>query len=415
MKLLMLSQYYDPEPFPFPHQTAKRMREKGHQVKVLTGFPSYPRGCIYPGYRQSLLKREAIDGVEVIRLPLLPDHSLSSARRTLYYVSLAASATVIAPFVSGNPDLVFSFPQLPLGIPAWIIGLIHGIPFVYNIQDIFPESMRIVGMSETHPVYKLIDRFAKFVYSKAAAISVISEGFRENLVSKGVPREKIRVIHSWTDDNIYRPESPDPILAAEYGTAGRFNVVFAGNMGPPQGLHSVIKAAQLLKGIPDIQFLFIGDGNEKENLEQLVRKCEIGNVRFIPRQPPSRMPQFFALADVLLVHLVEDPLFAITIPCKTQSYLACGKPILMAVRGDAASLVTAAGAGRCARPSDPEDIARALKEFYHLPREVREEVGKRGKAFYLENLSLAVQTEKYEKLFCELAENISTSTRDARS
>ena len=110
MKLLMLSQYYDPEPFPFPHQTAKRMREKGHQVKVLTGFPGYPRGCIYPGYRQSLLKREAIDGVEVIRLPLLPDHSLSSARRTLYYVSLAASATVIAPFVSGNPDLVFSSP-----------------------------------------------------------------------------------------------------------------------------------------------------------------------------------------------------------------------------------------------------------------------------------------------------------------
>jgi colanic acid biosynthesis glycosyl transferase WcaI len=206
-------------------------------------------------------------------------------------------------------------------------------------------------------VTRWVSRLARFVYHRAAAITVISPGFRRNLVDKGVPPEKIHVIPNWADEDIYRPVPRDEALAAQHNLTGRFNIVFGGNMGVAQGLQNVIEAATLLRDTPEAQFVFIGDGVEKDVLCRMVHERGLDNVRFVGRQPVREMPRFFALADVLLVHLKRDPLFEITIPSKTLAYLACGRPILGVVSGDPASdsfqmkedIATASYDVRCAR------------------------------------------------------------------
>jgi colanic acid biosynthesis glycosyl transferase WcaI len=405
LRILILSQYYDPEPIIYPHQLAKGLLERGHKVTVITGYPNYPRGKVYPEYKQKLWQWDTLDGIRILRLPLFPDHSLSRIRRAVCYLSFALSSSMIAPFLKVPADIYFVFEPITLGIPAFLISTFKKKPFVYNVQDMYPESMLTINIPNKSIIYKSIDKYAKFVYHKASAISVISQGFKRNIVSKGVPEHKIHIIHNWADDNIYKPVPRDEGLAEKYGLKGRFNVIYAGNMGPPQGLENVIKAAAGLTDIPEFQFVLIGDGNERIRLEKSVRDRNLTNVRFISRQPGSQMPFFYALADGLLVHLLNNPLFDITIPSKTQSYLACGRPIIMSVGGDAAHLVEEAGAGVIARPSDPGDLARAVRALYGMVPADRDAMGISGRNYYLTNLTAKIQIEKYEDIFKEIISN----------
>lgn len=403
MRILMLTQYYDPEPMTIPHELARGMVERGHEVTAITGFPNYPLGRIYEGYKQRLRQWDKLDGVKVLRLPLYPDHSLSAIKRSAYYLSLAFTSAILGIVLGGPADIIFVFHPHTMAIPAWWIGLLRRIPFVLNIQDMYPESLTTVNISNKSLIYKGVDRFTKFVYSRACLLSVISPGFRKSLINKGVPEGKIEVILNWADEKIYCPMPRDESLAAQCGMAGCFNVVYAGNMGPPQGLMNVIEAATILSDTTtdaaDIQFVFIGDGNEKSSLMRAVNDRNLRNVRFLPRQPASKMPFFYALADVLLVHLIDDPLFEITIPCKTQSYLACGRPLLMCLKGDAADLVLQAGAGLVACPSVPLDLARAVKYLYEMPPEKRQAMGDRGRDYFLKNLTIKASVDKYEAVF----------------
>lgn len=405
MDILILSQYYNPEPMPFPHELARTLVCRGHRVRVITGFPNYPRGEVFEGYCQSPIMRETMDGVEVVRLPLYVDHSMSKLRRAAYYLSLMFSATLMGPFVSGRPDVIFVFHPLTMAIPAWVIGLLKRAPYVYNIQDMYPESLAIVGLSPRHPVYRAVGWFARFVYARASAVSVISDGFKRLLVDKGIPAAKVEVIMNWADEETYRPRQRDEALAEASGMAGRFNILFAGNMGPAQDLMSVIRAAGLLEAdVPAIQFVFIGSGGELEALVAEADARGLTNVRFLPRRPASEMSAYFALADALLAHLRDEYLFEITIPSKTQSYLAAARPVLMAVKGNAAELVMRAGAGVTARPSDPADIARAARELYEMPEAERAAMAERGYRFFCQNMSLGVCANQYETLFRRLVD-----------
>ena len=223
-----------------------------------------------------------------------------------------------------------------------------------------------------------IGRMAKWVYSKAAAILVISPGFRQNLVDKGVPPEKIHVISNWVDTETYHRAEPDPKLAQELGLAGRFNVMFAGNMGEAQGLETVIRAAKLLEDDPHIQFVMVGDGIALPRLQQLTEEQHLTNVRFLGRYPAQGMSRLYALADALLVHLKDDPLFRITIPHKILAYLGSGKPILAAVSGDVSDLVSATGAGVTCAPENPQALAAAVRSLQSMPDGERRAMGERG-------------------------------------
>ncbi|MCL0086442.1 glycosyltransferase family 4 protein [Thermodesulfovibrionales bacterium] len=198
---------------------------------------------------------------------------------------------------------------------------------------------------------------------------------------------------------------PESTLAAEHGLAGQFNVVYAGNMGFAQALDTVIEAAQQLSDLPEVQFVFIGDGVDEARLRQMVAQRQVSNVRFLGRQPAERMPHFFALADLLLVHLKRDPLFEITIPSKTLAYMACGRPILMAVAGDAADVVRDAGAGLTCAPQAPKALAGAVRTLYAMPAAERERMGEAGREAFLNHYTRRVLMDRYEALFRDIVYN----------
>jgi len=404
MRILILSQWYPPEPASIPHAMAHDLIKRGHQALSITGFPNYPSGKIYPGYRQRLWQREALDGVPVLRLPLYPDHSRSGVRRVLNFLSFATSASLLGPALSGPADVMYVYhPPLTIGLPAWWIGLLRRVPFIYEIHDMWPETLMATGMMRSRMVLTMLNRLARFIYNRAAAITVISPGFKRNLIAKGVPADKIHVISDWADEDLYRPLPPDQALAAEHGLAGRFNIVYAGNMGFAQGLDTVIEAAQQFSDLPEVQFVLIGDGVDEARLRQMVVQRQVSNVRFLGRQPAERMPGFFALADLLLVHLKRDPLFEITIPSKTLAYMACGRPILMAVAGDAADVVRGAGAGLTCAPQDPKALADAVRTLYAMPAAERERMGEAGRGAFLNHYTRHVWMDRYEALFREVA------------
>ena len=308
MRVLILSQFYAPEPIPKPHELAVGLAEKGHEVVAVTGFPNYPHGSLYEGYHMRPWRWEMRDGIRVLRLPLFPDHSRSSLRRILNYTSFMAVSSFLGPLRSGPVDVIYVWhPPLTIGVPAWLMGLMRRVPFVYGVHDLWPEAVAATGMVRSRRVLSWMSRLEKFVYRRASAITVVSPGYKQNLMGKGVPADKVHVITDWANESIFRPVPPDGALAAEMGMEGRFNVLFGGNMGLAQGLDTVIQAAQRLAHVPEIQFVFAGDGLDRPRIEALVQERGLNNVRFLGRQPLERMPHLCALSDVLLHHFRRDP------------------------------------------------------------------------------------------------------------
>ena len=360
-------------------ELAQTLMAHGHQVTVLTGFPNFPSGQLHPGYRVQLLQRETIAGVPVVRVPLYPEHSRSRIKRAMNYLSFALSAATLGACAVSKPDVMFVYhPPLTIGIPAYVLSRLWRIPFVYQIQDMWPETLSATGMLNNTAVLKIIGRFAKCVYEKAAAICVISPGFHANLIEKGVPADKVHLISNWVDPQAYYVAAPDPDLAEDLRLSNRFNVMFAGIFGAAQGLEVVLEAAKLLRDLKDVQFVLVGDGIALPGLKKMASDQSLNNVLFLGRYPQDRMPALYALADVLLVHLKHDPLFSITIPHKTLTYLASGKPILAAVAGDTANVVTQAGAGIACPPSDPDALAESVRKLYHFERAGLQRMGMNG-------------------------------------
>ncbi|GAA5503404.1 hypothetical protein Dxin01_03161 [Deinococcus xinjiangensis] len=376
----------------------------GYEVEVLTGFPNYPGGKVYPGYKIKAYQREIVEGVPVLRVPLYPSHDQSGAKRALNYLSFAAAASVGSLFLK-RPDVVYVYhPPATASLPALVLRALKGVPFVYDIQDLWPDTLAATGMMERSAVLNTVGSFMDQVYRRAAHVTILSKGFKEKLIERNVPATKLTVIPNWTDEAQIQLPEPNPARAAELGFRDRFNVVFAGTMGKAQALETVLDAADLLRqSAPSARFVMIGGGVEVEGLKQQAQDRELSNVTFLPRRPPSEIGEVLGLADALLVHLKDDPLFAITIPSKTQAYLMTGKPILMGVRGDAAEMVKTAGAGIAFEPQNPEALARAVQEMLALTPAQRQSMGAAGREYYFAELSLAAGAQHFAQIFEQVA------------
>jgi len=404
VRVLILTQYYPPEPIPKPHELAQGLAERGHEVIVITGFPNYPAGKLYPDTRLRLWRWETLDGIRILRLPLYPDHSRSVVRRALNYGSFAVAAGLLGSVLSGPVEVMFAeHPPLTIGLAAWVIGRLRQTPFVYSVNDLWPESVEATGMVRNRRLLNWMRHLERFVYRRAAAIAVISPGFKANLVGKGLPPGMVHVIPHWADESLYRPVPPDPVLARDLGMAGRFNIVFAGQLGLAQGLDVVLEAAEELSDLVDVQFVLVGDGTDADRLRRSAGQRGLKNIRFLERQPAKRMPHIYAVSDVLLVHLRNEPLFRITIPSKTVAYMACGRPVLMAVEGDAADLIRTTGAGVTCRSGDAKDLAETVRRLRAMPRTALDTMGQAGRSAFLAQFSRAVLLDRYETILSELA------------
>lgn len=406
MRIIIFSQWFDPEPTFKGLIFARELVQHGFDVEVVTGFPNYPGGRVYEGYKIKLIQRECIDGVQITRLPLYPNHDQSAIKRVLNYASFAASSLLYGLFVAKRADVMYAYhPPLTVGIAASLIRWVRGIPLVYDIQDMWPDTLRATGMLNNPRALALVGRVCGWVYKRVDQLVVLSPGFKRLLLQRGVPERKIDVIYNWADESALM--SPVGTVPAAFPGADRFRVVFAGNMGKAQALDAVLDAAAILQACGSrASLVMLGGGVEVSRLKNRAIEMKLGNVVFLPPVPMSEVGTVLAAADVLLVHLRKDPLFEITIPSKTQAYMAVGKPLLMAVNGDAADLVRQAKCGLTAESENPQALADAVDALAAMPADELKTMGENASRFYQEALGLQVGVAKFAAVFESLSRKV---------
>ncbi|MGA2938021.1 MAG: glycosyltransferase family 4 protein [Syntrophobacteraceae bacterium] len=410
MRILLLSQWFQPEPFFKGLPFARALRDRGHKVEVLTGFPNYPGGKVYSGYRIRPWQSEEMDGIHVIRTALYPSHDRSGFGRALNYLSFSLTSALFGAFLVDEPEVVYA-SNLPTLWPAsLVLRLRYRCPVVYDILDLWPDSVAGSGMMNNKLLLKVLGSLCLAVYRRASHLVTTSPGIKAELVRRGVPEENITLIYNWCDEEYMKPAERDNSLAAKLGLSDDFIVMFAGTMGVMQGLDSILDAAaQLCTVQPKIRFVFVGGGIDRDRLQRLALERRLANVTFVERQPPETMAAILALADVLLVHLRDTPLFRMTIPSKIQAYMAVGKPILLGVQGDSADIIRNSGAGIIAEPERAESIARGVLQFFEMTEVNRERIGMNGREFYRDDLSINAGVRRFEAIFENACNGFRTS------
>lgn len=402
MNILIVSQYYAPEPLPKVTELAVGLRRRGHSVTVITGFPNYPYGKIYDGYKLRWWQIEELDGVRVIRVPLYPDHSRSKIKRFLNYVSFGVFATVAGLILKSRDAMVVFHPPMTMGIPARVIAAVKKSKFIYCISDLWPDLMIASGVVKGNFLIRSLYVLEKFVYAHADVLAPVSQSMLERLEEKGVPSEKLVVLPDWADETLFRPVSPDLDFISQYDLEGKFTIVFAGQLGIAQDLDTFIDSLKLLEGQIAVSAVIVGDGIEKERLMTKVDELSLKNVHFAGRLPQDRMSSIYAIADVLLVQLNASAQFSMSVPAKVYGYMATGQAVLGAVSGETANLIEEAKCGLVCPPGDPVGLANRIIDFVGMPEIDRAEMGERGRRFFLEKYSFSNTLSKYERLLEDL-------------
>lgn len=382
MRILFISQLFDPEYSIKGLGFLQEMQNQGFEVDVITTFPNYPTGKIFAGYKLKPWQIEKHGGVRVIRVFSYISHSRSRLSRALNYASFMVSAFLAAAIIR-KPDVIYAYhPQLTTGIIASIFKALSGTPFVTDVQDLWPDALAATGTQSKGVMYSAINRLCNFVYKKAGHIVVLSNGYREALISRGVPAEKISVVYNWhAGESVAAIEESERVLPQGFD----HTFVYAGNLGAAQSLKNVISAFSRCAE-KSICLVIIGSGVEEDELIAHAQSIGSKNIFFLGYIPSQKINNYLNQADVLVVHLKDEPLFKITIPSKIQAYLNSRKPILMAVGGEANQIVSDANAGVCAEPDNISSIEFAITEMV-ARKDVWQEMGESGKYFYESEMS----------------------------
>ena len=401
-RILLITQWFNPEPTFKGILFAKELVLRGFEVEVITGFPNYPGGTLYDGYRIKIFQREVISGVCVTRVPLFPSHDKSKLGRVLNYLSFAFSSLIYGLFFTKKANVIYAYqPPLTVAISASLIGLFRRMPLVLDIQDMWPDTLRATGMITNSLLLNFISKICNLTYSFTEKIVVLSSGFKNLLIERGVASEKIETIYNWADEDVLRTTIND--IPKELQSIEGFKILFAGNVGQAQGLDVILDAALLLKDeIKKPHFLILGHGLKLNDLKKRANDLNLNNVHFLPAVEMDKVGGYLGNADALLIHLNSDPLFKITIPGKTQAYMAIGKPIIMGVSGEASNLVSRAECGVCFEPENPIALAKAVQSFMALDQADLQKLGRNAERFYNENLSLKAGVSSFEKVFNEV-------------
>jgi len=405
IRVLLLTQWFDPEPTFKGLAFARELVRQGFDVEVLTGFPNYPAGTLYPGYRLKLLQREVIHGIKVTRVPLYPSHDTSFIGRVMNYMSFAASSLLSGVFMARRAEVVYAYhPPLTVGVTAALLRMLTRTPVVYDVQDMWPDTLRATGMVKSKRILQLVAAICRWVYRHVDHIVVLSPGFKRLLAERGVVEAKVDVIYNWADEAALA--APRGTVPASFPDKSYFRIVFAGNMGKAQALDTVLEAAQSLQARGShVYFVFLGGGVDAPRLQEKATLLGLRNVVFLPPVPMADVGTLLNAADALLVHLRSDPLFEITIPSKTQAYMAAGKPLLLAVKGDAAKLVKQSGSGVVVEPENVEALAAAAESLSQLPRDQLDAMGHSARQYYDENLSISRGTARFAAIIRRLSSN----------
>lgn len=403
MRILIYSYNYHPEPIgiaPLMTELAEGLAARGHEVRVLTGMPNYPERRIYEQYRGKFYLTEEKNGVTIHRCYVRARPKPGLVARMVLDGSFVATSFFRA--LSGwRPDVILlTVPPLPVTVPAAILGWIYRCPVVLNLQDILPEAAVHVGLLRNKLAIRVFEALEKFAYQTAHKISVITDGFVENLQAKGVAPEKMRVIPNWVDTDFIKPlPKAGNAFRAAHQLEDKFVVLYSGNIGLTQGLETVIDTAVRLKHIPEIQFVIVG---EKTAVDQLRDRCQqrgADNVLLLPFEPRENLPTLLAAADVGLI-VQKKNVISFNMPSKTQVLLASGRPIIASVpeTGTAARAVNRSGGGLVVKPESSYHLSEAILDLYHNP-EKAQALGEQGRQCAVQHYSFEYALNRYEALF----------------
>lgn len=406
MRVLIVTQYFWPENFRI-NDLALGLRDRGHRVEVLTGLPNYPSGRLFEGYGPFRPRREDFQGVVVHRVPLIPRGGGGGVRLALNYLSFAGLGALLAPWrVRGRFDVILVFEPSPItvGIPALVLKRTRRAPVMFWVQDLWPESLSATGAVRSPAILKAVERLVRAIYRGCDRILVQSEAFVDPV--RRLAGESARVQYFPNSaEAFYRPVDPASGNGSVPPLPGGFRVMLAGNLGAAQDLPTVLDAAERLRGRGDVHWLLVGDGRMRGWVEEQVSARGLGGtVHLLGAHPPEAMPHFFARADVLLATLRREPIFASTIPSKVQSYMACARPILAALDGEGARVVTEAGAGVAVPAEDPAALADAVARLAALPAAEREAMGARGRRYFMEHFEREMLLDRLEGWMREMTE-----------
>ena len=380
MRVLILSQTFFPEPDLKCLPLARYLHAQGHEVQVLTAFPNYPGGILYPGYQLRPWSREIIDGIPVLRVACYLSHNRNGVQRAMSYLSFAVACLLALPLLKFRPDTIYIYNLVTLVPVAAMARAMWCSKMVIDVQDLWPESVTASGMIRGRSVLRLLGSICDRAYQTVDHVIAQSPGFASQLVHRGIPDCRVKVIYNWSPHEL--PVSPTSDMSASED----FHFVYAGNVGTVQALDVAVEAAEKCRGtLPQVRFTIIGTGTDFERLR--TKAYGLSNVSFHGWMLPESLAPILANASALLLHLADDPVFRITIPSKLQQYLQVGRPILCGVAGDASHLVAAAGAGLTFSPGDTADLIRALTDFVTMSAEARQAMAARGAVYYEQQLA----------------------------
>lgn len=418
MRILIYSYNYYPEPIgiaPLMTELGEGLVKRGHQVRVITGMPNYPQRQIYPEYRGKLYTTEERNGVLVQR-----SYIWIKPKPNLFDRLLLDSSFVLTSFFQAlrgwRPDVILlTVPPLPVSVPAALLGWIHNCPIVLNVQDILPEAAVHVGLLKNQTMIRVFEALEQFAYRTAHTISVIADGFVENLERKGVPSNRIACIPNWVDTNFIRPlPKENNAFRIANNLEGKFVVLYSGNIALTQGLETVVEAAAQLRHIPEIQFVIVGESKAIEKLKHHSQACGAENVLLLPFQPREKLPEMLAAADVSLI-VQKRNVVSFNMPSKTQVLLASGRPIIASVpsSGSAAKAIEKSHGGIVVEPENPIALAKEILELYHNPS-YAELLGKQGRQYAVDRYSFEQALNQYEDLFQQVKESTDTARSSYR-
>jgi len=381
-------------------QLCEGLAARGHEISVLTTFPHYEKFRVWDEYRGKLFDTRVRNGVEIKRTYVYANGSKQKMlHRLLSYLSFNALATVVGATSRQNYDVILcSNGSFFSGLAASVIGRLKGAPFIYNVQDLYPETPVQAGQISNKLIIGALENLERFMYAQAAHVSVISPAFRENLLGKCVPDDKIAMIPNFVDVDFMRPYPKVNAFSREHGLANKFVVTHAGNLGYVYDLDALLDVAHVVRSETDIQFLIVGDGVERARLQQRASTLGLHNVQFLPFQPRERLPLLRAASDVQ-VALYRHGSARYSMPSKIYEIMASGRPVLASADpgSDLSRLVTGTRCGICVEPHNPTRLAAALLALYRDPP-LRARMAARGREEAVRSYSRETIVEQYEAL-----------------
>jgi len=409
MKILHLSQYFPPEAGAVQVRAmtiARTLAENGHQVSVLTEVPNHPSGIIQPAYRGKLWIHETREGVDVWHLWVKTSPKKNFRTRLVFYLSYMFAAIVAGLLLPGKFDVVFAnSPPLFVAAAGWIISVIRRVPFVMEVQDLWPESAVVMGELNNPRYIRWAEWVEERCYQRAVRVVAVTQGIYDRLAARGVPESKIVLVSNGSNTDIFQPNpAGGNRLRDELGFRNKFVVLYGGIFGLAQGLEIVIEAAELLREYPEVQLIFVGEGPKKDELQALKETYKLPNLLILPGQALEDMPAYLSMADIALAPLRKLDLFLGARPTKIFDAWACQTPTLINIDGEARQVLEEVGAGIFVEPEDPQALANAVLKLKDQPDKLAQ-MGLAGYQVAQKKYSLQAAAKEIEIVFQKVAAN----------